>query len=65
VDGKKVATSEDLANIVASKKPGQVVTVKLLRADGKGGWTPKTVEVTLGSRPSKNPFESSSGTPEG
>jgi S1-C subfamily serine protease len=65
VDGKKVATSEDLANIVTSKKPGQVVKVKLLRANGSGGWTPKIVEVTLGSRPSKNPFESSGSSPEG
>jgi S1-C subfamily serine protease len=65
IDGKKVATSEDLADIVASKKPGDVVTVKLLRANGKGGWTQKTIQVTLGSRPSKNPFGSSTSSPEG
>jgi S1-C subfamily serine protease len=65
IDGKKVATSEDLANIVSSKHPGETVTVKLLRANGSGGWSSKSVQVTLGSRPSKNPFESSSSSPEG
>jgi S1-C subfamily serine protease len=61
-DGKKVASSEDLGTDVASKKPGDTVTVGLLRANGKGGYEPKSVTVTLGTRPNSVP---NSSTPEG
>jgi len=61
-DGKVVTSSEDLANDVASKKPGDTVTVGLLRASGKGNYEHKTVSVTLGSRPNSVPNPS---TPEG
>jgi S1-C subfamily serine protease len=61
-DGKVVTSSEDLANDVASKKPGDTVTVGLLRANGKGSYAHKTVSVTLGSRPNSVPNPS---TPEG
>src|SRR6476646_3463987 len=64
IDGKKITSSEDLANAISSKHPGQQVTIKILRANGHGGWSPKTLQVTLGSRPSTNPFNSSN-TPEG
>ncbi len=61
-DGKVVTSSEDLANDVASKKPGDTVSVGLLRASGKGNYEHKTVSVTLGSRPNSVP---NANTPEG
>jgi S1-C subfamily serine protease len=64
VDGKPVASSEDLATDIGSRKPGETVSIGLLRANGHGGWEAKTVQVTLGSRPSSNPF-ASSGSSEG
>jgi S1-C subfamily serine protease len=62
IDGQAVNSSDDLANDIASKKPGDTITVGLKRATGKGGYENKTVRVTLASRPSTLP---SSGTPEG
>jgi S1-C subfamily serine protease len=64
VDGKAINSSEDLSAAIGSKKPGETVTVKLYRANGHGGWAVRTISVTLGSRPSTNPFPNSS-TPEG
>jgi S1-C subfamily serine protease len=61
IDGKAVSSSEDLANIVASKKAGQTVSIGLLRADGHGGYEHKTVSATLGSRPNSVP---NANTPE-
>ncbi len=61
-DGKPVTSSEDLANYVATKKPGDTVTIGLLRATGKGGYEHKTVSLTLGSRPNSVPNPS---TPAG
>jgi S1-C subfamily serine protease len=46
LDGHKTPTIADLVDYVGAKKPGDVVTVSYLR-DGK----PKTVKVTLASRP--------------
>jgi S1-C subfamily serine protease len=54
-DGKPVTSSEDLASDVVTKKPGDTVTIGLLRATGKGGYEHKTVSVTLGSRPNSVP----------
>jgi S1-C subfamily serine protease len=48
LDGKDVVTPEDLARLVADKRPGDTVTVTILR-DGKR----EDVEVTLGKRPDK------------
>jgi S1-C subfamily serine protease len=61
-DGKPVSSSEDLANYVSAKKPGETITLGLLRANGKGGYEPKTVSVTLGTRPNSVP---NPNTPEG
>jgi S1-C subfamily serine protease len=47
-DGKKISTMEQIIELVTEKKPGEKVTLKLLR-DGKE----KTVTVTLGTRPAK------------
>jgi S1-C subfamily serine protease len=62
IDGKAVTSSEDLANDIAAKKPGNTVSVGLERANGKGGYEHKTVSVTLGSRPNSVP---NANTPEG
>ncbi|MCW3057748.1 MAG: hypothetical protein JWO21_1717, partial [Solirubrobacterales bacterium] len=62
IDGKAVTSSEDLANDVSTKKPGQTVTIGLKRANGSGGYADKTVKATLGSRPNSVPNAS---TPEG
>jgi S1-C subfamily serine protease len=47
-EGKPVANMEQIIELVNSKKPGEEVTLKLLR-DGKE----KTATVTLGTRPAK------------
>jgi S1-C subfamily serine protease len=46
VEGQDVVTPNDLARLIASKKPGDKVTLTILRDDQK-----KQVEVTLGKRP--------------
>jgi S1-C subfamily serine protease len=61
-DGKPVTSSEDLANYVSAKKPGETITLGLQRANGKGSYEPKTVSVTLGTRPNSVP---NPNTPEG
>jgi S1-C subfamily serine protease len=54
-DGKKVTSSENLAGYVSVKKPGETVTIELLRASGSGGYTKKSITVTLGQRPNSIP----------
>ncbi len=61
VDGKPVTSSEDLAEVIGNKKPGDTITVELWRASGSGGYTKKTLTVTLGERPNSIPNPS---TPE-
>jgi len=51
VDGKPIASAEDLSNLIASKKPGDTITVEVRRANGKGGYEPKSIKVTLAGRP--------------
>lgn len=62
IDGKAIASSEDLANDIGAKKPGETVSLGLERANGKGGYEHKTVSVTLGQRPNSVP---NANTPEG
>ena len=62
VDGKAITSSEGLASLIETKKPGQTVTVKLERATGKGKYEPMTVSVTLGQRPNSIP---NPNTPQG
>jgi S1-C subfamily serine protease len=62
IDGKKVNGSEDVAEDIHSKKPGETVKIGLLRAKGKGGYENKTVSATLGTRPDQAPEAT---TPEG
>jgi S1-C subfamily serine protease len=62
IDGKRVSSSQDVANDIHEKKPGQTISVGLKRPNGSGGYKDLTVNVTLGSRPDK--LEGAS-TPEG
>jgi S1-C subfamily serine protease len=62
IDGKKVNSSQDVANYIHEKKPGQKISVGLKRPSGSGRYKDLTVSVTLGSRPDK--VETAS-TPEG
>lgn len=62
IDGKAVTSSQDLANDIAAKKPGNTISVELRRATGNGGYEKKSVSVTLGSRPNSVP---NANTPEG
>jgi len=62
VNGKPVNSSEELSNAIGAKKPGDVVSIELKRANGQGGYASKTVSVTLGTRPDSIP---NPNTPEG
>jgi S1-C subfamily serine protease len=62
IDGKVVTSSEDVATDVSAKKPGQTITIGVLRANGSGGYEHKTLSATLGSRPNSVP---NANTPEG
>jgi S1-C subfamily serine protease len=50
IDGRRITNPNDIAASIANKKPGDKVTIKLVR-DGKQ----RTVTVTLGERPNKVP----------
>ncbi len=62
LDGKEVASSEDLADDIGEKKAGDKVTIELWRAAGNGHYERKTVTATLGERPNSVP---NPNTPEG
>ena len=62
IDGKEVASSEALANDIEEKKPGEKVSIELLRAAGNGKYEKKIVSATLGERPNSVP---NPDTPEG
>src|SRR5271155_2529562 len=62
IDGQTVGSSEELANDIEAKKPGDTISVGLLRENGHGGYSHKTVSVTLGPRPNSVP---NPNTPEG
>ena len=62
VDGKAINSSEELANAIESRKPGDTVSIELERAIGDGKYEKKTVSVTLGTRPNS---VSNPSTPEG
>jgi S1-C subfamily serine protease len=62
VDGKTIASAEDLTNLIGSKKPGETISVEVLRATGTGSYEHKTIKVTLGARPNS---VKSATTPEG
>jgi S1-C subfamily serine protease len=55
VDGKPIKSSEELAAVIGAKKPGDTVSIELLRENGNGGYTKKTISATLGQRPNSVP----------
>jgi S1-C subfamily serine protease len=56
IDGKKIDAMNDVINVVDSKKPGDEVTLKLLR-----GSKSRTVTAKLGTRPQNADLGSSGG----
>jgi S1-C subfamily serine protease len=58
VDGKPVNKPEDIASLIATKKPGDTATISFYR-----GRTKKTVTLTLAERPNKAPSQSQSQSP--
>jgi S1-C subfamily serine protease len=62
IDGRKVASSEELASDIGEKKPGDTISVELERAVGNGKYKQMTVKATLGQRPNSVP---NPNTPEG
>jgi S1-C subfamily serine protease len=62
IDGKPVASSEDLAKAIEAKKPGSAISIGLERGTGSGHYEHKTVTATLGTRPNSVP---NPNTPEG
>jgi len=51
VDGHEVVEPDDLARLISTSRPGETVTLDVLRADGDR----EKVEVTLGKRPVAEP----------
>ncbi|HEY8303637.1 MAG TPA: trypsin-like peptidase domain-containing protein [Solirubrobacteraceae bacterium] len=62
VDGHTISSADDLSNVISTKKPGDTISVEVLRATGSGGYEHKTLKVTLTGRP--NSVKNAS-TPEG
>jgi S1-C subfamily serine protease len=62
IANKTVNSSQDVASAIHDKKPGQKVSIGLMRPDGHGGYKRISVNVTLGSRPDK---AATPTTPEG
>ncbi len=62
MEGKSIAGAEALSSAIGAKKPGDKISIELLRASGNGTYEHKTLKVTLTGRPNsvKNP-----NTPEG
>jgi S1-C subfamily serine protease len=55
IDGKPVASSDDVVSYISAKKPGETANIGLLRATGHGGYKHVNVTVTLGTRPNAAP----------
>jgi len=51
IGGKAITSSEELGTAISAKKPGDTVSVELLRAKGNGSYEHKTIKVTLAARP--------------
>jgi S1-C subfamily serine protease len=56
IDGHPVRSSEELANVVLSHRPGETVSVEMYAPNSGGhGYHKTSVNVTLGSRPTSKP----------
>jgi S1-C subfamily serine protease len=62
VDGEAIANAEALSALIASKKPGNTISIEVLRATGSGSYEHKTIKVTLTARPNSI---HNANTPEG
>jgi S1-C subfamily serine protease len=51
VNGKAVTSSDELGAAISAKKPGETISLEVLRAKGNGSYEHKTIKVTLGERP--------------
>jgi S1-C subfamily serine protease len=51
VEGKPIASAEALGSAISAKKPGNTISIELLRPQGNGHYEHKTVKVTLAARP--------------
>ena len=62
IDGKAINSSQELAEDIETKKPGDTISIGLWRAVGEGHYSHLTVSAKLGERPNsvENP-----NTPEG
>ena len=60
-DRKAINSSEELSNAIGAKKPGDVISIELKRANGQGGYASKTVSVTLATRPDSIPNPNTPG----
>ncbi len=61
IDGKEVASSEDLAKDIGEKKAGDKIAIELWRATGNGRYEHKVVSATLGQRPNSVPNPTTPG----
>jgi S1-C subfamily serine protease len=61
-DAKTITSAEDLSTFISTKKPGDTISIEVIRANGSGGYDHKTLKVTLTGRPNS---VKSSNTPEG
>jgi S1-C subfamily serine protease len=55
IDGKQLKSAEALTSDIESRKPGDTITVELLRASGTGGYSKKSLKITLTQRPLSAP----------
>jgi putative serine protease PepD len=55
LDGKAIASSEQLQSAIGQRKPGDKVTLGIYRAKNSGGYEHKDVQVTLGAQPNSIP----------
>ncbi len=49
--GKTIGSAEDLTGVIGAKKPGETISIEVLRATGNGSYEHKTLSVKLASRP--------------
>jgi serine protease Do len=63
-DGSSVTTMESLQNKIAKKSAGTKVTVKVQRQSQMGGYSEKSLTVTLGNKSQQSTSESTQSTSE-
>ncbi|HEY2631199.1 MAG TPA: trypsin-like peptidase domain-containing protein [Solirubrobacteraceae bacterium] len=61
-NGQAISSADDLSTFIGSKKPGETISLEIVRATGSGGYEHKTVKVMLTGRPNS---VKNATTPEG